>query len=316
MKSIIVDKNSENSRLDKILFKILNNAPSSFVYKMLRKKNIVLNGKKADGKEILKLGDEIKIFLSDETFDKFHKDIKIDGHNEYSDAFNKLKGINLCFENDDFMCVYKPSGVLTQKAMPSDLSLNEWCIGYLLDKGFIDKDTLNTFKPSVLNRLDRNTCGLVLASKSLKGSTLLSQMIKERSVLKFYKCVVTGDCQLQGTYKCYMDKDSLNNKVSVWDEFRPGSKEMITGIKPLRTIGIEGVDSKCTELEIELITGKTHQIRAHLSHLGYPLLGDIKYGGKIHKDRKELDAQYLCAYNLRIIWEGEEIDVRCKTPWG
>lgn len=316
MKSIIVDNNTKDSRLDKILFKILNNAPSSFIYKMLRKKNIVLNGKKADGKEILKPGDEIKIFLSDETFDKFHSSKTDEETNEFIKAYNDLKGIFVVYENDDFICVYKPSGILTQKAKSSDISLNEWCIGYLLSSNFISKDTFDTFKPSVLNRLDRNTCGLVLASKTLTGSTVLSKMIKERTVTKKYRCVVRHDCKLSGTFRCYMIKDEKTNKVTVFDRNVPNSKEMVTGIKPIRNIEIDGIDDICTELEIELITGKTHQIRSHLSYLGYPLAGDIKYGGDKVTGNKALDAQYLCAALISLEWKGQKLKIECDTPWG
>lgn len=317
MKSIKVDKNTENSRLDKVLFKVLRYAPSSFVYKMLRKKNIVLNGKKADGKEILKAGDEICIYLSDETYDKFHLGEGKEEGNDYTRAFNSIKDIKVMYECSDFFCVYKPSGVLTQKADKNDLSLNEWCIGYLLNEGAVSDESLETFKPSVLNRLDRNTCGLVLCSKTLKGSVDLSRMIKERQIDKIYKCVVLHDCQLNGVYKCHMVKDEKTNKVSVFDAPVSGSKEMVTGISFIRNISVPGVEEVCSELEIDLITGKTHQIRAHLSHLGFPLIGDSKYGGRTSKPNiSALDAQYLCAVRMTFEWNGEKLNIECKTPWG
>lgn len=166
MKQISIGPNQAGQRFDKFLHKYLPEAPGSFLYKMLRKKNITLNGKKAEGKEMLRVGDEVKLFFSDETFEKFSgipaastPSVWKDNTTGYQKAFSSLKGISVIYEDAHMLLLNKPVGILTQKASPSDLSLNEWLIGYLLDKEAITPQEFHSFHPSVLNRLDRNTSG-------------------------------------------------------------------------------------------------------------------------------------------------------------
>lgn len=294
MKEYIVNKTNENQRFDKFLKRIMPSASNAFIYKMLRKKNIELNSKRAKGDEILKSGDVIKIYFSDETFEKMSaasKDINTD---IYLKAYNELKGIEIVFEHEDFMIVNKPEGVLTQRDKSSIPSLNEWCIGYLLSKNFINEKSLKEFKPSVLNRLDRNTKGLVVFGKTLAGSQRLSELIKKRDLQKFYFAKTEGGCDLNGLYKAYLSKDEKTNKVTIYDDI----KNIPANIKysPISTkINVLKSEKDYSLLEIELITGKSHQIRAHLAHLGYPLLGDKKYNGKSDSVFKY---QELVAYKL------------------
>ena len=147
MKEFIVNENEAGQRLDKLLGKYLNLAPKSFIYKMLRKKNITLNGKKALGSEVTVLGDDIKFFLSDETFDKFSK-------NEFTVSDFEL---DIIYEDKNVILINKPAGILSQKANPEDVSINEHVISYMLKSGQITMEDLNSFRPSVCNRLDRNT---------------------------------------------------------------------------------------------------------------------------------------------------------------
>lgn len=299
MKEIIVNSNEAGQRMDKLLRKVLKEANDSFIYKMLRKKNIVLNRKKAEGKEILKEGDSIQIFFSDETFALMSgsdSDVKKQ-KSSYMKSFDTIKNVGVVYEDENILIMNKPQGVLTQKAVDSDLSLNEWMIGYLLSNNSISEESLKTFKPSVLNRLDRNTCGLVLGSKSLKGSQSVSEMLKNRSLYKYYRCVVNGKCELSGIFVSYLYKDEKNNKVTIFDHFheipdkiRNKTTEIKTGIQPVCV-----KDGK-TELEIELFTGKTHQIRAQLQKLGFSIDGDIKYG--TDKGNKKSSGQKLCSYRL------------------
>ena len=167
MKEYIIKNNEAGQRFDKYLKKILPNASSSFIYKMLRKKNITLDGHKASGTEILKIGSDVKIFFSDETFDKFSVDLSA-LKNEY-DALSKLtlSGLKIIFENDDILIADKPVNMLSQKSGISDISANERLIGYLISNSRLDFEEFKTFKPSVCNRLDRNTTGLILMGKSL-----------------------------------------------------------------------------------------------------------------------------------------------------
>jgi len=293
MKEFIINKTNENQRLDKYLKRILPASSNSFIYKMLRKKNIELNGKRAKGDEILKSGDSIKIFFSDDTFSKMSDSSKEDT-SIFLDAYKNIKNIEIVFEHEDFMILNKPVGVLTQKDKASAASLNEWCIGYLLSKKFIDEKSLKEFKPSVLNRLDRNTKGLVIFGKTLTGSQRMSELIKKRDIKKYYFAKTEGGCDLNGLYKAYLSKDEKSNKVTIYDDI----KDIPADIKysPISTkINVLKNVKDYSLLEIELITGKSHQIRAHLSHLGFPLLGDKKYNGKTDSDNKH---QELCAYKL------------------
>ena len=170
MQLLTIGKNQAGQRLDKYLKKALPGAGTGFLYKMLRKKNITLNGKKAEGKEILTEGDEVKCFFSEETFASLSGTKSAEDTSDYRKAYRLLRDVCVIYEDDDILLLDKPAGVLTQKAKPEDLSLNEWLIGHLLETGAIKEADLATFHPSVCNRLDRNTSGIVLCGKTLAGS--------------------------------------------------------------------------------------------------------------------------------------------------
>ena len=294
MYQFTINSNEAGQRFDKYLHKLLPKAPASFFYKMLRKKNIVLNGKKAEGKEKLSIGDEISLFLSEETFLSFQDSLQKES--EFIKAYQTLKDIQIVFENQNMLIVNKPSGILTQKSKDSDLSLNEWLIGYLLFSNAITRESLRTFKPSVCNRLDRNTSGLVLCSKTLKGSQRLSMLIRERKVHKFYRLFVKGSVEKEELLKCYLVKDELTNKVTVSGTPIEQGAYIKTRFYPVQKL------SDMTYLEVELITGKTHQIRAHMASVGHPILMDYKYGdhkfNEKYKDRFPAQGQLLHAYRL------------------
>ena len=306
MKELQITGQDAKQRLDKYLKRVFPEMGTSFMYKMLRKKNITLNKKKATGAEQIQVGDVVQCFFSDETFDKFAgvlvsesnmnnagtpKNDEMSNGNDFGNkksafeygvvgecqrAYDTLKGIAVIYEDEHILLLDKPAGVLSQKAKPEDLSLNEWMIGYLLEKGTVSADSLKRFKPSVCNRLDRNTSGLVICGKTLTGSREMSRMLKDRSLQKYYRTYVHGRIEGKKTLTAFHRKDAKNNQAAICYNVSEADKkeydEIITAYRSIES------KKDYSYLEIELITGKTHQIRAHLSAYGHPIVGDSKYG--------------------------------------
>ena len=299
MRKIVVSKNEAGQRLTKLLAKYMSEAPQSFFYKMLRKKNITLNGKKADGTEMLVQEDEICLFLSEETIEKFTKKqepVNRSAEKE-KDVLSLIARSRILYEDEDVMLINKPLGILSQKAEPGDSSANEWVIAYLLKTGTLTQDNLKSFRPGVCNRLDRNTTGILIAGKSLLGLQTMSALLKERSLYKEYETIVCGELRTPSRVTGYLQKDEKTNRVRITDRKETENASLIeTEYLPVKSNGAY------TLLKVHLITGKTHQIRAHLAYLGHPLLGDTKYGNKrINQEmaqRFELHFQLLHAARL------------------
>lgn len=277
MREYTISKKEAGQRMDKYLFKALHQAPKSFVYRMLRKKNIVLNGRKASGGEILRSEDRISIFFSDETFQKFAPERE---HREVGSAQNARRvPLSVVYEDEDILVINKPAGILSQKAAPADYSANEMVIDYLLESGQITERELQTFRPSVCNRLDRNTSGLLIAGKTMRGLQETSRQLRSRSVQKYYRCLVLGDVREEMRLFGYLTKNHRTNEVTVFSEnpkqaLKKGehAAKIETVCRPLWR------HPALTLLEVHLITGRSHQIRAHLASVGHPILGDRKYG--------------------------------------
>ncbi|MCI8660134.1 MAG: RluA family pseudouridine synthase [Lachnospiraceae bacterium] len=270
MREIRINQNEAGQRLDKFLGKYLKLAPRAFLYKMMRKKNITLNGKRCDGSERLENGDEVKLFLAEETIEKFSK-IKVQKV--------KKKKLDIIYEDDHVLLINKPAGMLSQKARDTDESLVEYVIDYLLASGQLKEQELRSFRPSVCNRLDRNTSGLVAAGKSLAGLQILSEILKTRSLEKYYLCGVAGRVGEKSRIDGFLIKDEKKNQVRIYPSAAQGANQeagapISTEYEPL------GWENGYTLLRVKLITGKTHQIRAHLASVGHPLVGDNKYGDK------------------------------------
>lgn len=321
MREVIISDRESGQRLDKYLKKYLSKAGSGFIYKMLRKKNIVLNGKKAAGGELLSSGDKIKLFLSDKTLATFtgadvtgkvatkaitesaqNNKLVIDEKNGKSLLYASYK-VPVLYEDDDIIFFDKPAGLLSQKSDKNDISLVDIFAEYMKT---VDGSS-GGYTPGICNRLDRNTSGVVAAGKSVKGLQVLSEVIRDRRVSKIYRCIVHGNVSEGARLKGFLVKDEKANKVSIVNN--PKGTKVTKGNSRSDAAYIEteyrpiGVCSAGTILEVLLITGKTHQIRAHLASIGHPIAGDVKYGdGKSGKFKRQM----LHAYEMRF---GEETGV-------
>ena len=295
MREIVIEKNEAGQRLDKFLAKYMNEASKSFFYKMMRKKNITLNGKKCEGNEKLAEGDVVKLFLAEDTIEKFSS-VQVQ-------AVRKVN-LDILYEDDEIILVNKPAGMLSQKAKETDESLVEYLIDYLLGSGKLTESGLRAFRPSVCNRLDRNTSGIVAAGKSLAGLQMLSGVFKDRSIHKYYQCLVSGEIRDVKTVDGWLLKDEKKNQVRILTDVeakRFGGKGGDEEPKRIRTkYEPIATDGRFTLLRVTLLTGRSHQIRAHLASLGHPIVGDFKYGGvsKVNPSGRTVKYQLLHSYRL------------------
>lgn len=301
MREIRIEKNESGQRLDKFLQKYMREASKSFLYKMLRKKNIKLNDKRAEGKEILVAGDIVSIYFSDETIAKFRGA-------QIETQYPRRK-LDIVYEDDEVALINKPVGMLSQKAKNDDATLVEYFLGYLQESGKWKQD--GAFTPGVCNRLDRNTSGLVIAGKSLPGLQKMSELLRERAIDKYYTTLVEGVMREPSVIRGYLSKDAKTNKVMIYDEVGPERTFIETGYEPLRDNG------EYTLLQVKLITGKTHQIRSHLGSIGHPLMADVKYGGKKVAGERSffLHAAKLCFPLLEEPFHGlSEREIQAPLP--
>lgn len=304
MRQIRVTKNEAGQRADKLLAKYLKESPKSFLYKMMRKKNITLNGKKMQGNEILQLGDEVTLFLAEDTIEKFQghaanamtKRLRSDESDRPELRSGKKEKLDIIYEDEDILLINKPAGMLSQKARPEDVSAVEYLIAYLLDSGGISKEQLLSFRPSVCNRLDRNTSGILVAGKSLPGLQKMSELLRDRTLHKYYCCIVKGTMSGSQHLKGFLTKDGATNQVTVIEEEQPGALPIETVYRALQS------ENGLTLLEVLLVTGRSHQIRAHLASIGHPIVGDPKYGEEALNRRYRTDygitGQLLHAWRL------------------
>lgn len=308
MRQITVGKNDADKRIDKFLTKALNGIPQSLLYKFLRTKKIKLNGKKVEPKTVLAENDVIQLYISDEFFsDEKKKSTSERLENRYLD----LKPEEIVYEDENIILIDKPQGELVHSDLPDEKPKNagETCLvdrlcGYLYKKGEYLPTEQNSFAPALCNRLDRNTCGIVIAAKNAKALAILNQKIKDREMEKKYLCMVYGVPEKKtALLKDYLYKDKKANRVFIFPSADKAKKSLhirydddiktvITRYTVVKSYGDKAL------LEIELITGRTHQIRAHMAYIGHPIVGDGKYGVN-HKSKSGKQYQMLCSYYLR-----------------
>ena len=264
MKEVNITGKEENQRLDKFLLKYFNNAPKSFVYKMLRKKRIKFNGKKAEGNEIIKNGDKLQMYIAPETMDSLMSEKEI---------VRAERHFGIVYEDDNILVVSKPAGLLSHPESSADKNtLIDQILYYLYEKDEYDMSKESSFTPAICNRLDRNTGGIVIAGKNLAAVQAVNKAIAQRKIKKYYITMVRGEFTQEKELFGYHVKDELTNTVKVLKKEAPEAKKIFTKVKPI------AVKDNFSLLEIDLITGKSHQIRAHLKSMGYPVIGDRKYG--------------------------------------
>lgn len=310
MQILTVTPNEAGQRMDKLLAKYLDQAGRGFLYKMMRKKNITLNGRRCDGSERLAEGDEIRLFLSDDTIRMFQGPVtgllpRAQGkagpaaHNGSGmKEKNADRTLDIVYEDKHILVVNKPSGMLSQKAKEGDISLNEYILNYLIDSNGLPISQLRTFRPSICNRLDRNTSGLVVAGKSLAGLQIMNRVFKDRSLHKYYQCLAAGDIREKQLIAGFLCKDEDKNTVTIYPLEVEHSVPIMTEYLPL------GGNGRFTLLRVTLITGRSHQIRAHLASIGHPIAGDRKYGSREINDFMKMKygvhAQLLHSWKLKM----------------
>ncbi len=290
MKSFTIGPNDAGQRLDKFLQKAVPGLPGSLLHKYIRLKRVKLNGKRSEPAARLAEGDKLELYINDEFFISERP----------SPGFHDVRGeVSVVYEDVNILLADKPAGLLSHEdANETRDTLINRILRYLSDKGEYRPEDELSFAPALCNRLDRNTGGIVIAAKNAESLRLLNEKIKRREITKLYLCLVHGTfAKKENTLKGFHVKDAAANTARIYPEPRPGAKTALTKYRVLREYG------NMSLLEVELLTGRTHQIRAHMAAIGHPLVGDLKYGvgrmsGGLQKEYAARKIQALYSYKL------------------
>ena len=293
MKSFAISKNDAGQRLDKFISKAVPNLPKSLMYKYIRTKRIKVNSKRADISTRLEENDIVDMYINDEFFAK--------KEHRY-DFSNASKNIDIIYEDENIILADKKAGLLCH---PDDKEYIDNLIArikrYLYEKGEYDPESENAFSPALVNRIDRNTGGIVIAAKNAQSLKILNAQMKERNLKKTYLCVVHGVMErTSGILEGWLVKDENKNMVKIHKRNVPGSKE----IRTRYTVLENDYQNNLSLVEVDLLTGRTHQIRAHFASIGHPLLGDGKYGTNELNKKLGYKKQFLYSYKLEFDLDG------------
>ncbi|MBO5230146.1 MAG: RluA family pseudouridine synthase [Clostridia bacterium] len=292
MKTFIISKNDSGQRLDKFISKAVPALPKSLMYKYIRTKRIKVNSKKSDISAKLAEGDTVDMYINDEFF------APVD---EKYDFLSASKNIDIVYEDENILLLDKKVGLLSH---PDETEYNDTLITrvkrYLYEKGEYNPKDEQSFAPALVNRIDRNTGGIVIAAKNAESLRILNQKLKDRELEKYYLCVIHGSLKKKsGLLKGWLIKDEKKNKVRVFDREENGAKEIKT------KYSVISEKDGLSLVEVELLTGRTHQIRAHFSSIGHPLLGDGKYGTNALNKALGYKKQFLYSYRLKFMFTSD-----------
>lgn len=309
MRTFIINENDSGQRLDKFIAKSVKNLPKSLMYKYIRLKRIKINGKRCEISTRLNVGDEIQLYINDEFF-----------ASPKDDSFMCVTpNIDVIYEDENIILVDKPSGLVVHEDDDNSIdTLINRIKRYLYDKKEFNPQNELSFSPALCNRLDRNTSGIVMCAKNAESLRILNQKIKDRELHKHYLCICVGTFEKkEDTLKNYLFKDEKNKTVSIENTKKPKNKQILTKYKVLKE------KNNLSLVEIDLLTGRTHQIRAHMAYIGHPLLGDGKYDINQINKKYGVKTQTLCSYRLTFNFNTDSGILEylnkksfiTKTPW-